>query len=170
MGDFFWLYRDGSLDRQSSRKNIAADIKQMKTSFDEDKKVKKKKRQLSRENYVYEKWMWFGSGFYGLTALWTFVVVEVSQFFSFIFDFPGADALFGGGLLSFVIEFSINQLGNIITAFIWFTFWLDGDSILICFLVTYFGYWCGIELAKQGLEFPLDDFRKRIIPASREDD
>ncbi len=151
---FFWLYRDGKLDRQADRKDIAANIKQMKTSF--DKKERKKK------NYVYDKWMWFGSGFYGLAALWTFIIVEISQFFSFIFDFPGFQFLFGNGLISFLVEFALGQLGNIINAFVWFTYWSEDSSILVNFVVAYLGYWCGVELAKRSMEVPVGHWLKDL--------
>jgi len=106
--------------------------------------------------YVYDKWMWFGSGFYGLAGLWTFAAIEISQFFGFIFNFPDFSVLFGDGLIAFLIELGLNQLGNVIQAFVWFSYW-PSDSMLIWILVAYLGYWAGVELARRHVEFPIDD-------------
>ena len=152
---FSWLYRDGKLDRQAGRKDIAANVKQMKTSF--------KSKDKQKTNYVYDKWMWFGSGFYGLAALWTFIIVEISQFFSFLFNFPGFESLFGEGLFNFLVALALGQLGNIINAFIWFVYWSDDGSILVYFLVAYMGYWCGVELAKRGEEIPIGQWLNKLF-------
>ena len=40
------------------------------------------------------------------------------------------DALFGDGLIAFLFNLAMNQLSNLISAFVWFSYW-DG-SMLIC--------------------------------------
>ena len=84
----------------------------------------------------------FGSGFYGLAGLWTFTIIEIGDFFSFIWNFPGIGVLFEDGVLDFIISLLINQLGNFITALLWFGYWPGDDhSTLIWILIAYLGYW-----------------------------
>ena len=96
--------------------------------------------------------MYFGSGFYGLAVLWTLLVIEVLEGLKFVFNFPGFEALFGDGLIPFFVELGMNQLGNLISAFVWFGYW-DG-SVFIWVPVAYAGYWLGIEAARRGLKLP----------------
>lgn len=157
---FSWLYNEGEIDREDNFKAVSARVKSMKKTFE--------KKEGKNANYVYDKWMWFGSGFYGLAGLWTFAVIEIGQFFSFIFDFPGFDALFGDGLISFVVDFLINQFGNIISAFIWFSYW-DADSIIVWVLVAYLGYWAGVELARRKHELPVDEWLEKLQARIKKD-
>ncbi|MDP6096761.1 MAG: hypothetical protein QGG67_12390 [Gammaproteobacteria bacterium] len=97
----------------------------------------------------------FGSGFYGLAGLWTFTIIEIGDFFSFIWNFPGIGVLFEDGVLDFIISLLINQLGNFITALLWFGYWPGDDhSTLIWILIAYLGYWVGVEAARKGMELP----------------
>lgn len=150
---FTWLFSAGEIDREADHKTITSRLKNMK------KVVADKENQNA--NYVYEKWTWFGSGFYGLAGLWTFAVIEITQFFGFIFNFPGFEELFGDGIIDFIITFFVNQLGNVIQAFVWFAYW-PSDSIIIWILVAYLGYWAGVELARRNVEFPIGDWMKRL--------
>ncbi len=138
---FTWLYNTGEIDRNADRKAVAARVKEMKQSY-------KSSRAMRRRNPVMAKWMWFGSGFYGLAGLWTLVVIEIRQFFGFIFFYPGTDVLLQDGLISFLIGVLVNQLENIIVAFVWFTYW-PADSIVIWLIVAYMGYWAGVEAARR---------------------
>ena len=105
----------------------------------------------SKTRFVYDKWMWFGSGFYGLAGLWTFAVIETLQFLSFVLN-PGAWATFmNDGPIAFLIRFAFNQLENILQALIWFTYW-PSDSMLLWVLVAFLGYRLGMHWARQGLE------------------
>ncbi len=149
---FSWLYSSGEIDREADNKAVKLRLKKMKTSF--------KKKETQSSNYIYNKWMWFGSGFYGLAALWTFSVIEVSDFLSFIFRFPGFAVLFEDGIIGFVISVALGQLGNMITAFIWFSYW-PADSILLWILVAYLGYWGGVELARRKIELPFNAWRDK---------
>lgn len=140
---FTWLYRSGEIDRADNHRVIKTRLKGMKKSFSREKD--------GNVGYVYNKWTQFGSGFYGLAGLWTFVVIEFIDFVSFVFNFPGYAALTEGGLLSFVFDFLINQLTNMLSALLWFTYW-PADSMLIWVLVAYLGYLLGIELARRNIE------------------
>jgi len=138
---FSWLYREGKLNKGDNFKAASANLKEIKSEYKANKEEKS-------DNYIFDKWMWFGSGFYGLASLWTFAVIEIQDLFNFIFNFPGFTRLLNGEFIQIIVNFIVNQVGNLVSAFIWFNFWDDG-SILLCFIVAYFGYWTGMELAKR---------------------
>lgn len=150
---FTWMFNTGEIDREDDRKAISARLKKMKKSV--------AAREHKNSNYVYEKWTWFGSGFYGLAALWTFAVIEIVQFFDFVFDFPGLAVLFEDGLVGFIVDFLLNQLGNVVQAFVWFSFW-PADSIWIWILIAYLGYWAGVEMARRHIELPVDVWKQNL--------
>lgn len=153
---FSWLFSSGEIDREDNHKTISTRLKKLK-------KLKKsiEKQEKQNTHYVYDKWMAFGSGFYGLAGLWTFAVIEISQFFSFIFNFPGFAQLFEDGIIGFIISLLLNQLGNFISACIWFTYW-PADSILIWILVAYLGYWVGVEMARRNVELPIEAWLEKL--------
>ena len=155
---FNWLYSSGELDRGDNRRAIAARIKKMKKSFDKDKSTKSDKHNA---NFFYEKWMKFSGGFYGLAGLWTLAVIEFLDAVSFIFNFPGVSELLADGIVSFVYSVLANQLGNIFSAFIWFTYW-PAESTLVWVLIAYVGYWTGVEMARRNLELPVEQMREQL--------
>lgn len=173
---FTWLHSEGKLDIAADRKTIASNLKEMKKSRKSDRKArteerKKKKRgtgikhrianlfqfnsldqSSTNENahFLFNRWMWFGSGFYGLAALWTLVIVEMLDVLRFIFAFPGFDVIFANGIIGAIVDFLLNQLSNFISAFLWFGYWGNG-SVLTWILVAYAGYFIGTEIAKRGV-------------------
>jgi hypothetical protein len=142
---FSWLFNTGLIDRSHDNKTISAQVKKLKE--------KAGKKAGKRRNYLYEKWLWFGSGFYGLAGLWTFIVIVTGQFFGFISNISAAASVFENGLLAGVMAILIAQLGNLLEALLWFTWW-PADSILLWVLVAYLGYWCGIAMAKRDMGVP----------------
>ena len=69
---------------------------------------------------VLEKWFSFGGGFYGLVALYTWLVIEWNEVWNFLTDLPGIVFSFDlGSLISLVISFFIESLMNFITAIAW---------------------------------------------------
>ncbi len=148
---FAQLYAGGDVDREADRKAIKSRIKTLRTVFKTRNKAKSAKSNSER---VYENWMKFGSGFYGLAALWTFVVIEVADVFNFIVNNPGWAVLFEDGVVSLLVNVLINQLQNLISAFVWFGFW-DADSVMLWVLIAYASYWIGVELARREAEIPV---------------
>ncbi|PCI79134.1 MAG: hypothetical protein COB20_05465 [SAR86 cluster bacterium] len=151
---FTWLYGGGDLDRKADRKSIKSQVKEMKKSF-------KKKKDGGAANYMVEKWMWFGSGFYGLAGLWTFVVVEIADVLRLIFNPSLILDSFDDGLVSAVISLVVNQFSNLITAFVWFGYWPD-DGFIIWILVAYAGYWIGVEMARRGEDLPIQELLRKL--------
>ncbi len=151
---FTWLYGDGDIDRQANRKSINSQVKKMKKSF-------KGKKGDGRVNYLLGKWMWFGSGFYGLAALWTFVVIELADIVRVLFNPSSIIAMFDDGFISAVLELLMNQIGNLISAFVWFGYWSD-EGVIVWLLVAYLGYWVGVELARRGDELPIQGWLEKL--------
>lgn len=181
---FSRLYDQGDMDRNSAgRRAIKSQVKTLRATFKTAKKQRKGKPVVqdgegagdeqvaaiepsprNPANLLYEKWMWFGSGFYGLAALWTFCIIELSDLYNFLFHFPGLAALFGDGVLSLILNILLNQLENLVTAFVWFGYW-DADSVLLWVLVAYLGYWLGLEGARREYRAPVawvDQLRARL--------
>ncbi|MFT4817120.1 MAG: hypothetical protein ACI80L_002373 [Pseudohongiellaceae bacterium] len=151
---FSRLYGGGELDRKANKKSIGAEVKSMKKSF-------KKKKDGGTSNYMVEKWMWFGSGFYGLAGLWTFAVIEATDIFRIILNPSLIPDSFDNGLLSAVVNLAVNQFSNFVTAFVWFGYWPD-EGIIIWLLVAYAGYWIGVELARRGDELPFQEWLSKL--------
>jgi hypothetical protein len=170
---FSKLHEQGRIDISADRKSIEAELKQMKKAHKSDKSTQatkdkaakmplldklrntyfthivnaSEKRTENTTNYFFDRWMWFGSGFYGLTALWTLVVVEVLDIVNFVISFPGMSKLFADGVVSLVIDLILNQIANLISAFIWFTYWGNG-SVVTWVLTAYLGYLAGMKVAQ----------------------
>lgn len=145
---FAWLFANSEVDRKADDKTLKASLKKLR------KKMAKRKGARSKAELVYDKWTWFGGGFYGLAGVWTFAVIEIRQFFSFVADFGSWGQLLDNGFVGFVISFLINQLANVLQGLLWFTYW-PAESTLLWVLVAWLGYWVGIELARRSVVLPL---------------
>lgn len=145
---FAWLFSHSEVDRKADDKTLNASLKQLR------KQKARQKGARSKAEFVYDKWMWFGSGFYGLAGVWTFAVIEIRQFFGFLLDYRSWAQLFDDGLVGLLIDFLLNQLMNMLQGLLWFSYW-PAESILLWVLVAYLGYWVGIELARRSVVLPL---------------
>lgn len=126
-------------------------------------KARKKQQKKPVMNPLHHKWFEFGGGFYGLTALYTYLLVEFGEVVDFIASVPGVLWRFDlGAAISLLVNFFINALMNFITAITWPVFWMrEGDSgrFWLWLLVAWASYWVGLRLAqrlavRQGLEIP----------------
>lgn len=100
---------------------------------------------------VLEKWFSFGGGFYGLVALYTWLVIEWDDAWGFLTDLPGIVFSFDiGSLISLVISFFIESLMNFIVAITWPVYWIgEASNPWVWIAVAYGGYWLGIKAAQQ---------------------
>lgn len=153
---FSWLYSSGEIDRDADRKALGVRLKAMKKGF--------KAQTNDGVGMIYNKWRLFGSGFYGLAALWTFLVVEVLDLLRFLMSFPGPGELFQDGVISFFVALFLNQMGNGLTALLWFNWW-PANSVLVWVIVAYGGYWLGLEVARRNIDIPIEQIRKKFPPA-----
>lgn len=139
---FSWLFVSGDISTQDDHEAITKKLKELK------KLDKSLRRGVGgKKNFLLDKWMWFGSGFYGMAGFWTLIVIEISEviglFMNPVLDVESSPR----GIVEVVVDFFMNQLGNIIQAFVWFSYW-PADSMLVWVLIAYLGYWLGVELAK----------------------
>ncbi len=156
---FMRLFVSGELDRQADRKRIERGVKKIKASFKSEKKKKhspknQKPTSSSRNGCIsavaFTVWQHSGHS-------WSLRWVSSSASSSI---FPGFDVLFGDGLISFLFNLGMNQLSNLISAFVWFSYW-DG-SMLIWTLVAYAGYLAGIEAARRNLKVSKETLLEQV--------
>jgi hypothetical protein len=141
------LYRTGQLNREHQAGDIKSHLNILKKTW---------KKDSTTAGYLEKRWMRFGGGFYGLTALLTFAWIEVSGAVNFVFNFPGLAVLFGDGVIHFLIEVLVNQIMNFVAAIAWVTYWPEwsdnSSNIFIWLLVPYAGYLAGLKLASRELQ------------------
>ena len=113
------------------------------------KALKKDKNAVPYQGFVHSRWMKFGGGFYGLAALWTFVIIEIEQAVEFFADFPGFAGLFDQGVVNLLVQIFVNQIKNFVAAMVWFLYWgAGGASIGLWILIAYASFQGGNALAK----------------------
>lgn len=154
---FRWLYLSGAIDRSADNKVVSARIKEIKQSF---------KSSTNRQaNFLYRKWMWFGSGFYGLAALWTFMVIELGQVAGFLFNPAPTVARMREDATQFAISTAMAQAVNLLESFLWFAWWTDeGESILLWIAIAWLGYWVGNKCARlQVAESHVSTAEQRLV-------
>ena len=151
---FTLLYGEGELDRKADRKSTHAQVKKIKKTF-------AKKKQGNGADYVVGKWMWFGSGFYGLAALWTFAVIEILEIIRVILNPATIIEAFADGLVAALIDLAINQFSNLISAFVWFGYWSD-DGVIPWLIVAYAGYFIGVEAARREEDLQIQPLLQKI--------
>ncbi len=138
---FNWLYGAGQLPREAGHKAIRDHLDSLRKHH--------KTSKTRRGNYLYRQWMLFGGGFYGLSVLWTLLVIETLELIGFIVDFD-MQALLADGVIAMLISFALAQLGNIVSALLWFGYWPDnGGAIIPWVVMAYAGYLYGIHLARE---------------------
>ena len=161
---YSWLYRTDRLDRTLGRKADAERLTAMKA---EQKANRKNARRTGvkpdEDSFWLGKWMWFGGGFYGLTALWTLLVMEFQEAFNFALNFVSWWEQYEGSALSLLIQFFVSQLANVIAALVWFSYWGEGFSLLWV-AVAWFGYLAGNEIARR---YDFISFRNRLLQQIR---
>ncbi|MFM1896155.1 MAG: hypothetical protein RLZZ385_1229 [Pseudomonadota bacterium] len=158
---FRWLYLSGEIDRDANHKLVAARVKEMKQGL--------KASSSKQANFLYKKWMWFGSGFYGLAGLWTFFVIEMGDLFGFLLHPVVVVTRMQENFVEFLISVGINQLTNLLSAFLWFTYWTDsGDSIVLWIAIAWLGYWVGNKLARRDVAaHHLNNLEARLVEGAR---
>lgn len=103
-------------------------------------------------NPLHDKWMKFGGGFYGVVALWTYVVIELQEIYQFLMAFTGLSGIADLLSLDLLIGFLINSIVNFVLAITWFAYWpevLNSERILLWLIVAYGGYLGGLQLARR---------------------
>lgn len=165
---FYRLYSRGELARDADRKTISASLKEIR-------KAEKQSKQPA-DSVLHAKWMKFGGGFYGVAALWTLLVIEASGAAGVLANPTSLEGMFRGGLGGFIARWITNQVGTLVEAALWFSWWPGkGSSPLVWVIVAYAAYMAGLRLARResglgsrivGLDSPA---RWRSLVAVRKD-
>ncbi len=102
-------------------------------------------------NFIHQKWLSFGGGYYGLMALLTFTVIEAQQIYSFATNFPGWQAMLDLLNVQDLVDIFVSQIMNLVDAFIWFIYWPDRIYMhngWVWLGLSYAGYFVGSRLAR----------------------
>jgi hypothetical protein len=111
-------------------------------------KQRSKEKEKPPLNPLHGKWFQFGGGFYGLMALYTYLLIEADEVLELFGQLGAIVFRLDLGLL---IEFFIESLMNFIAAIAWPVYWIgetENGHFWIWFLVAYGGYWAGLQLAQ----------------------
>lgn len=110
-------------------------------------KRQKDKEDPEKVDPALGKWFSFGGGFYGLVALYTWILIEWDDVFDFIMNLDDLVLRFD---LSILILLFIESIMNFVWAIAWPIYWLQrADNPWIWFGVAYAGYWLGIQAARR---------------------
>jgi len=165
----WWSMSRGHLKGEGGVRGLTREIKAISTADKQRKKLKKQHDKASKRNLaelpelpqetrsrdpVYDKWMKFGGGFYGVVAFYTYLVVEWNEIVDFIAGFGGFWAMLQRISIGAAIEMLVNSIVNLVAAFVWPVYWLThlpGRQPWLLLIAAYVGYWLGIRLAQEAV-------------------
>lgn len=158
-----WLIASGRLPKFSDAKDLQAQYKKMRQQTKEAKKKAKQMPQAERQekppffhkqtgsDMLHGKLIFFGGGFYGTMALFTYLIIEIGEiltFFSKIIDVSNWNFTFN---IQFLVDLFINSIMNIVAAFIWFKTlpgYVDVNNGFIWIAAAYLGYMGGVRFTQ----------------------
>ena len=125
-------------------------VKELQSSIDALGKSRKNKKQRQSIDPALGKWFRFGGGFYGLVALYTWILIEWDDVADFL---SGLSAIVfemdPGALIGLVIKLFVESLVNFVLAIAWPAYWLsESRHALVTLVIAYGGYWLGIKAAQ----------------------
>ena len=121
--------------------------------------LKKELKQLSLEEnkddnllirLLQKKFMKFGGGFYGIITLMTYLHIEFNQTIDFLKNFTGFQDFIDKIGLKMMINFIIEAVMNLVSAFLWPIYWvkyLPIDSLSIWLVVAFLAHWFATKYA-----------------------
>jgi len=101
-------------------------------------------------DFLANKWLSFGGGFYGLVAVLTYIIVEAQEIFDLLSMPSESEGVFSGISIGMLINFFIDSLMNFITAISWPVYWMNTGQAPFwqwC-MAAYGGYLTGKMLVK----------------------
>ncbi|WP_293749586.1 hypothetical protein [uncultured Paraglaciecola sp.] len=165
-----WSIVSGRLPRFSDVKDLQAQFKKKRDEIKQAKKLAKQNKQFEetkieqehQENepffhkrkggdLLYNKLLFFGGGFYGTMALFTYMIIEVVEilaFFGKIIDVTHWQFTFS---IQFLVDLFVNSIMNIVAAFIWFQTlpkYVDVNNGFIWIAAAYLGYLGGVHFTQ----------------------
>ncbi|MBK5910585.1 hypothetical protein CCR85_03645 [Rhodothalassium salexigens] len=136
------LMHEGHLPDFETRKALKAHLKKAR---------KAREGAGQTRNPLVRRWLRFGGGFYGIVAAYTFFVLEPPILFSLIVALFDADTWSIGGLISLVVTFLANSFAQVVTALLWFGYWLEDAPTWLFFaglVAVYVAYAQGVHWAR----------------------
>lgn len=135
------------------RNHANPDFKKLYKDDDEDEFDMDDLESQPSSNYtdfLANKWLSFGGGFYGLVAVLTYIIVEAQEIFDLLSMPSGSEGIFSGISIGMLINFFIDSLMNFITAISWPVYWMNTGNAPFWqwFLAAYGGYFVGKTLVK----------------------
>jgi hypothetical protein len=116
-----------------------------------EKRRKKRKNYVSDLNPVQAKWLKFGGNFYGVVALYTYLLVEIADLIKFFREFTSVSDFINRIDLGMLIDVLVQALMNFITAITWPVYWMKAveghNAEIIWLIMAYLGYLAGIKAA-----------------------
>lgn len=165
-----WSIVSGRLPRFSDAKDLQAQFKKKRQEIKAAKKLAKQNNQTEEQkqtqgeqesqpffhkrlggDLLYNKLLFFGGGFYGTMALFTYLIIEVAEILTFlgkIIDVTHWQFTFS---IQFLVDLIINSIMNIVAAFIWFQTlpdYVDVNNGFIWIGAAYLGYLGGVHFCK----------------------
>jgi hypothetical protein len=150
-----WLIASGRLEKFTDREDLK---RQVKTQA---KAVKQARRAGSAfdprvffhkdapADFLHNKTLSFGGGFYGTMALLTYILIELIEIWDFLRGMVNPETWISKLGIELLIDFVVNSLTNLIAAFVWFATLPDMiamDNGLLWLGASYGGYLAGLTI------------------------
>jgi hypothetical protein len=97
-----------------------------------------------------KKFVKFGGGFYGILALMTYLYVEFNQFVDFFKNFTSLSDFIDSIGFKMLINFFIEAIMNLVTAFMWPIYWLKilpVGSLWVWLAIAFLAHWVATKYA-----------------------
>ncbi len=124
-------------------------VQEIRSSIEALGKKQKGKKNRRKLDPAMGRWFQFGGGFYGLVALYTWLLIEWADVADSLSDLGGIFFSFDPGVVfELALALFIESIINFGLAIGWPAYWLaesQGNWLLL--LVAYAGYWLGIKAA-----------------------
>jgi hypothetical protein len=165
-----WAIVSGRMPKFSDAKDLQAQYKKQRADIKEAKRLAKEKKkagqpeieQTQQENtsffhkrkggdLLYNKLLFFGGGFYGTMALFTYLIIEVVEIIKFLSKIIDVTHWHFTFSIQFLVDLFINSIMNIVAAFVWFQTlpeYVDVNNGFIWIAAAYLGYLGGVYFTK----------------------
>lgn len=138
---YYWSYKRGYIDPTLDSDAQGEALDKLGEQWEENGE---------RGNPVFQKWMTFGGGFYGMMSFITYIVIEGREIVSFFAEHSTIDALLEQLTFGNLIGLFYQSFLNLIPAFLWWAQWpdfIDMSNGWIWLIVAYLGHEAGVYSA-----------------------
>lgn len=105
--------------------------------------IEKDHEESAIAHMLHKKWMRFGGGFYGVLVFITYIHIEVYQIIDFVRNFTGFQDFIDSIGLMMIVNFFVEAIMNLVSAFLWFIYWykyLPIGSFWVWFLIVFIAH------------------------------